>query len=56
MRISGPDAFAVAAKISSVKIFDKNTIKPCVLFELNTKTSIDKGLLSVFKAPHSYTG
>ena len=56
MRISGPDAFAVAAKISNVKNFDKNTIKPCVLFELNTKTIIDKGLLSAFEAPHSYTG
>ncbi|MDR1114106.1 MAG: tRNA uridine-5-carboxymethylaminomethyl(34) synthesis GTPase MnmE [Candidatus Margulisbacteria bacterium] len=56
VRISGPDAFAVAAKISSVKKFDKNTIKPCVLFELNTKTIIDKGLLSVFEAPNSYTG
>ncbi|MDR1452375.1 MAG: tRNA uridine-5-carboxymethylaminomethyl(34) synthesis GTPase MnmE [Candidatus Margulisbacteria bacterium] len=56
VRISGPDAFAVAAKISSVKIFDKNTIKPCVLLELNSKNVIDKGLLSVFKAPNSYTG
>ncbi|MDR2428858.1 MAG: tRNA uridine-5-carboxymethylaminomethyl(34) synthesis GTPase MnmE [Candidatus Margulisbacteria bacterium] len=56
VRISGPDAFTVAAKISSVKNFDKNTIKPGVLFELNTKNVIDKVLLSVFKAPNSYTG
>ncbi|GBR77475.1 tRNA modification GTPase MnmE [Candidatus Termititenax dinenymphae] len=56
VRISGTDALSVAQKVSNLKDFQANTVKPCVFYAADGKTVLDRGLLSVFRAPHSYTG
>ena len=55
VRISGTDAFAVAAKITRLKKFEPNTIRPSS-FVAADGTTLDRGLVAVFAAPNSYTG
>ncbi|GBR76852.1 tRNA modification GTPase MnmE [Candidatus Termititenax persephonae] len=56
VRVSGLDAFAIAAQVTSLKNFTGNTIRPCAFTTADGQTVLDHGLLAVFTAPRSYTG
>jgi len=60
IRLSGPDALAVAAKVFHGKHCPSETVSHRILHgkfvDPETKNEIDEVLVSVFKKPNSYTG
>jgi tRNA modification GTPase len=62
IRISGPDALSVVSAICSVNCADAapNTVHFTRLIEVDAvsqhQTLIDEALVTIFRAPHSYTG
>ena len=62
IRVSGPDAFVAVSSLCSVRCnaVAANTIHYTHLVEYDTASQhqniIDEAMVSVFKAPHSYTG
>ena len=52
MRVSGPDAWEVAGKVTGRRIADGDAGR----FFFSRFGTADSGLVLVFKAPHSYTG
>ena len=52
VRVSGPDAWAVAAKVTGRTVGEEHVGR----FFVSTFQNADSGLVLVFKAPHSYTG
>ena len=62
IRISGPDALSVVSAICSVNCSDAapNTVHFTRLIEVDAvsqhQTLIDEALVTIFRAPHSYTG
>jgi tRNA modification GTPase len=57
LRISGPDAIRVADRVTAGKAASllPRTVRHCQIFDADGRT-IDDGLLTVFHAPHSFTG
>jgi tRNA modification GTPase len=56
IRVSGPQALALALQITSLKTISANQIKPATIFSYKTKQRLDHGLVAYFAGPHSYTG
>ena len=66
IRVSGPEAFRVAEKITSApgrkggcpegRTTERLTARHAQFFDLPAERVIDDGVLLAFKAPHSYTG
>ena len=56
VRVSGPQALAIAQKLTDCKTFTANTIKPCNFYDARRTEKLDYGLLSIFRGPHSFTG
>ena len=52
VRVSGPDAWAIAAKVTGRTVGKEQIGR----FFVSTFQNADSGLVLVFKAPHSYTG
>lgn len=55
LRISGPQALALAKKLTNKKSFKPNSIVPAILYNCQG-LEMDRGVVSFFKKPHSYTG
>ncbi len=59
IRVSGKNAIELSSKILSPKITTKTKIRKALLRNIITikdKKLIDKGIITIFKAPNSYTG
>ena len=62
IRISGPDAITITSKIfkptgkTSLEERASNTITFGTIVEISTQEIVDEVLVSLFRAPHSYTG
>jgi tRNA modification GTPase len=55
LRISGPQARAIARVLTSQKTFKPNTILPATI-HAKSGTELDRGMIAFFKNPQSYTG
>lgn len=55
VRISGPDAYAIALKLNGNKALPPRLATFCSLYKTNNDL-IDQGIVLYFKAPHSFTG
>ena len=58
IRVSGPDAFSIVGSLCSVpcETVAANTVHHSRIVSPHTGEVIDEVLVSVFRAPHSYTG
>jgi tRNA modification GTPase len=57
IRLSGPEAFSIASKVFKGKKLEEQKTQSLLFGELyEGEELIDEVLLSLFKAPHSYTG
>ncbi|MDR1998192.1 MAG: tRNA uridine-5-carboxymethylaminomethyl(34) synthesis GTPase MnmE [Candidatus Margulisbacteria bacterium] len=56
VRVSGPDAPAIARRLTDRRNLAPNTIHRCALYSADRTQKLDDGLLAFFQAPHSYTG
>jgi tRNA modification GTPase len=59
VRLSGPEAFNIAARLTKnkhVKHQPGQTLRRAVIFDRDSDSAIDDGLLAVFHRPHSFTG
>jgi tRNA modification GTPase len=58
IRISGPEAMAVAARVfdADIRAFPSHTAHYGTLVHPESRSEIDRVVLTLFRAPHSYTG
>ena len=56
VRVSGPLALNIAQKLTDCSKLTANTITPCNFYNAQRTEKLDYGLLSIFKAPRSFTG
>jgi tRNA modification GTPase len=58
VRLSGSDAFTIAAKLTHKSIDSQptHTLKRATIYEISTNEVLDDGLVAIFRAPKTFTG